>query len=217
MESRERDSAAELSPAAQWVIYTIRHVIRDEPLDDALALRHARGLLLEPITGLSLLDEYSALQEALSSDSALSVWRDDPRYERLIAEEAFRGHLRRIVEQMDAMRPWQQPVLRPLDPDRWELYVSGPRVVGAISLGVRKVESRIRATLFPRDTDGVQHQVAVLALRSGREVALVGHWWRDAMDRTAVLTRDRDVSAADLMTELTSGSHFEPGEYEVLD
>lgn len=169
--------------------YTIRHVIRDEPLDDALALRHARGLLLEPITGLSLDDEYRALQEALASDAQLSVWRDDPRYERVVPEQAFREHLVRVVRLMNEMRPWSEPVLRPLDPRRWDDYAS-PRVVGAIHLSVRDVESRIHATLFPRNRDGVQHQVAVLALRSGREVVLVGHWWANDLDTTAVMTRD---------------------------
>lgn len=215
MVSAGRGSGTELSDAASEVIYTIRHVIRDEPLDDDLAFRHARALLMEPVMSVSPDEEYAALREALGSNVTLSAWHDDPRFERVLAEDEFRGHLRRVLDHLDQMRPWQRPVLRILGLALWDRYVS-PRVVGKINLWVPEVENRIGAHLLPTSLGGVRLRVAVVELRSGREVALAGRWWPDDADATAVLTRDPEVSPTELMAELTSGSHFEQGEFEVV-
>ncbi len=217
------DSDAELSWAARKVTYTLRHVVSTQPLDDALALRHARGLILQPLTGVSTAEAYDALGEALSSASRLSTWRGDPRAERVISEEDFRGHLRRVVHKMDEMRPWPTPLLRSVDPSvAWSSYAN-PREVGAIALGVTEIENRIHVDLVPMARSGSdgpasegQVRVAILELRSGREVAVVGRWWPDAPRVAAVLTLDRGVPAEEVMTELTSGGHFEPEEYEVM-
>jgi hypothetical protein len=209
--------ATELSPSAHEVVHKIRHVIRKEPLDDALALRHARALIFRPVMGFSAEQEYAGLVEALASDATLSTWSGDPRFERVIPEADFRSHLRRVVERLDAMRPWPVPLFRALSPDLWSEF-GDARVVGVIRLGVPKVENRIHTHLLPRPRrEGIDVQVAVLRLRSGRDVALAGHWWPDDLRATAVLTRDPDASAEDLMAELTSGDHFEPGEVEVLE
>lgn len=215
MVSGGRGSGTELSNAAREVIYTIRHVIRDEPLDDDLALRHARALLMEPVMGVSPDEEYAALREALGSNVTLSTWHDDPRYERVLSEDEFRSHLRRVLDHLDQMRPWQRPVLRILDLSLWDRYVS-PRVVGKINLWVPEVENRIRAHLLPAGLGGLRLRVAVVELRSGREVALAGRWWPEEPDATAVLSRDPEGSPTELMAELTSGSHFDPGEFEVV-
>ncbi|TCK20145.1 hypothetical protein [Pseudonocardia endophytica] len=206
----------ELSRPAREVVHKIRHVIRKEALDEALALRHARALLFRPVMGMSADEEYAGLLEALGSDADLATWSGDPRFERVLSEVDFRAHLRRIVERLDAMRPWPVPLFRALSPDSWSEYTEA-RVVGVIRLSVPKVESRIHTHLLPRPRpDGIDVQVAVLRLRSGRDVAVVGHWWPDDLRATAVLARDPDVSAEDVMAELTSGDHFEPGEVEVV-
>lgn len=214
MESYGKESETELSEAARSVTYTIRHVIRNESLDDELALRHARALLVEPLMGLTAEQEYSGLVEALSSTAALSTWWGDPRYEQAIREADFRAHLRRVVERLDAMRPWPTPLFRVADPRLWKDYIE-PRLVGLLRLRVPKIEDRIRHPLVPITTGEIQHQVAVLDLRSGHQVAVVGQWWPDDPRSAAVLTRDADVSAETLMSELTSGDHFRPGEFEV--
>lgn len=208
--------ATELSRSARDVVEKIRHAIRKEPLDDSLALRHARAMLFRPVMGVSPDEEYDALREALASDATLSTWRGDPRFERVLDEADFRAHLRRIVERLDSMRPWPEPRFRALSPDVWSEYTD-PRLVGVIHLGVAKVEKRIHTHLLPRTRPGGgQVQVVVLRLRSGREIALAGHWWADDLRTTAVLTRDPDVPAGEVLAELTSGDHFEPGEVVVL-
>ncbi len=209
--------ATELSRPARDVVEKIRHAIRNEPLDDSLALRHARALLFRPVMGVSPDEEYDALVDALASDVALSTWRGDPRFERVLDEADFRAHLRRVVERLDAMRPWPVPLFRALSPDVWSEYRS-PRLIGVIRLGVAKAEKRIHTHLLPRNRPGGdgQVQVVVLRLRSGSEVALVGHWWPGDLSVTAVLTRDPDVPADELIAELTSGDHFEPGEVQVV-
>lgn len=205
----------DLSEAATSVVYTIRHVIRDETLDDVLAARHARALLVEPIVGLTPEQEYAGLAEALSSSARLATWFDDPAFERAIEENEFRGHLLRVRDHLDRARPWPHPPLRALDPQVWRDY-SEPRLVGRLHLRMPRVEDRLHTHLFPVSRDGEQVHVAILALRSGREVAVVGHWWPEDLRATAILTRDHDASAEELMDELTSGDLFEPGEYEVV-
>jgi hypothetical protein len=217
------DSDTDLGRAARKVVYTLRHVIATQALDDALALRHARGLILQPLTGVSTAEAYDALNEALRSAYRLSTWQGDPRAEKVIPEEDFRGHLSRVLQKLDDMRPWPAPLFRSLDPTvTWGSYVN-PREVGAITLGVADIEKRIHVDLVPMKrlaSDGSvgegQVRVAILELRSGQEVALVGRWWSDAPGATAVLTLDRGVPAEEVMSELTSGDHFEPGEFEVM-
>ncbi len=209
---------AELSTAARQVVDKIRSVIRSEPLDDALALRHARALIFRPLVGVSPEEEYDALVEALRSDAPLATWHGDPRFERRIDEGDFRAHLGRVRDRLDALRPWPVPLFRAVTPELWAGY-RAPRVVGRIGLRTPVVEDRIHTHLSPvarLDGDG-QVRVVILRLRSGHEIALVGRWWPDDLRATAVLTRDPDVPAEELMAELTSGDEFAPEEWDVLD
>lgn len=215
MVSGSNGSPGDLSPNALDVVYTLRHVIRSEPIDDSLALRHARALLLEPLRGISQEGEYSALTEALASDAVLSAYHGDPRFERAITESEFRAHLHRVLGHLDAMRPWQEPVLRVLDPGAWHRY-PGARVIGRLTPSILEVENRIRTHFVPETGSGGERvEVAVLRLRGGHEVALVGR--RLPSEVVEVASRDPEASPADLMAELTSGSHFEPGEFEVVE
>lgn len=214
MVSGSNGSTGDLSAHALDVVYTIRHVIRSEPIDDALALRHARALLLEPLRGISLEGEYAALREALASDARLATFHGDPRFERVITEPEFRAHLARVLEQLDAMRPWQEPVLRILESGAWHRYTT-VRVVGRFALSILSVEKRIHTHLaVEKGLDGERVEVAVLRLRSGQEVALVGRL--EPTEVVEVVTRDPDAPAVELIAELTSGSHFEPGELDVV-
>lgn len=195
-------------------MYTLRHVVRSEPIDDALALRHARALLLEPLRGISLEGQYSALVEALASDTVLSTFRGDPRFERVIPEPEFRSHLHRVLAHLDAMRPWKEPVLRVLAPGTWRRS-SADRVVGRLGRSILAVENRLHTHFVPEvGPDGERVEIALLRLRNGHDVALVGR--RSPTEVVEVVTHDSGIPAADLMAELTAGSHFEPDEVEVL-
>lgn len=206
----------ELSNAAVRVTLLVRHTIRNRPLDEELVLRQARALLLEPPRGCSLDEQYGGLVEALASPAEVSTFAGDPRAERPISEEEFRGHLRRVMAALDRMRPWTPPVLRALDDELWAHYVR-PRAVGRILLDSYEIPSRIPYVFdFDRTPAGEVHVYIVLRLRSGRDVALAAPWWTRDEDSTAVLTLDRRVPAAVVMAELTAGSHFEPGEWQVL-
>lgn len=214
MASGSNGSTGDLSPHASDVVYMIRHVIRSEPIDESLALRHARALLLEPLRGISPEGEYAALREALASDAHLSTYHGDPRFERVVTEEEFRAHLVRVLEQLDAMRPWVEPVLRVLEPEAWRRYTT-VRVIGRFTPSILAVENRLHTHLVAeKGLAGERVEVAVLQLRSGNEVALVGR--RTPTPVVEVVTRDPDASAADLIAELTSGTYFEPDELEVV-
>ncbi len=206
----------ELSNAAVRVTLLVRHTIRNRPLDAALALHQARALLVEPPKGCSLDEQYAGLLEALASPAEVSTFAGDPRAERPITEEEFRDHLRRVVAELDRMRPWTPPVLRALDSGEWAAYI-GPRAVGRIFLDSFEIPGRIPYFFdFDQTPAGGVRRYVVLRLRSGRDVALASPWWKRDEDSTAVLTLDRRVPAATVMAELTAGSHFEPGEWQVL-
>lgn len=206
----------ELSNAAVRVTLRVRHTIRNRPLDGALALRQARALLVEPPKGCSLDEQYAGIVEALASPAEVSTFAGDPRAERPITEEEFRDHLRRVMAELDRMRPWTPPVLRALDDEQWSAYAQ-PRAVGRILLGDLQVTDRVPYIFgFDRTPAGGVRRYVVLRLRSGRDVALASPWWKRDEDSTAVLTLDRQVPSATVMTELTAGSHFEPGEWRVL-
>lgn len=209
----------ELGEDAFVVTDRIRLAVDYRPLDAALAQRTARALIQEPLTGMTIEREYDGLVEALASDHRLSTWRGDPRAEGTpIPEERFRAYLRAIVANLDAMRPWPRPLVRELEVEIFEESYAGARTVGRLLVDVLDVQSRIHRPLLPVDLpDGSHYCAAVLELRSGREIALVGDWFPDdGNDFVAVQTRDPDVPAAEIVAELTSGPVFSPDECQVL-
>lgn len=211
--------AGDLGDDAFVVTDRLRLAVEYRPLDAALAHRMARALIQEPLTGMTVEREYDGLVEALASNHRLSTWRGDPRAEGTpIPEDRFREYLRAIVANLDAMRPWPRPLVRVLEPEIFEEHYSGARTVARLLVDVLDVQSRIHRALLPVDLpDGSHYCAAVLELRSGREIALVGDWFPDdGNDFVAVQTRDPDVPAAEIVAELTSDSEFAPEECEVL-
>lgn len=214
--SYSRDLRAELSPAALVVAGTVHLAMSRQVHDDALALRHARWLVLEPVQGWSTEEGYRGVVEALASRAELSVYPSDDRDPRDASEEQLRDHLQRVVGHLEEMRPWPEPVLRALDSHEWPRYRDA-RVVGRLLLDVSEVERRVPGLFdFDHGSDDPLRRYIVLRLRGGRDVALAGPWW-PGEDTTGVLSLDREVSAARVMAELTAGSHFEPGEFEVVE
>ena len=219
MAEHSSDGVGELGEDAFMVTDRIRLAVDYRPLDGALASRTARALIWEPLIGMTIEREYRGLVEALASSLRLSTWRGDPRAEGApIPEERFREYLRAIVQHLDDMRPWPRPLVRLLEPEIFEEAYAGARTVGRLLVDVLDVQSRIHGPLLAVDLpDGAHCCAAVLELRSGREIALVGDWWPDdGDDFVAVQTRDPDVSAAEIVAELTSGSQFAPAECQVL-
>jgi hypothetical protein len=217
----ERSSAGESDLGADAYVVTdrIRLAVDYRPLNAALANRTARALIWEPLMGMTIEREYDGLVEALASTARLSTWRGDPRAEGTpIPEEQFRDYLSAIVRNLDAMRPWPRPLVRVLDVGIYERSYESPRTVARLLVDVLDVQDRIHRALLPVDLpDGSHYCAAVVELRSGREIALVGDWFPDdGNDYVAVQTRDPDVPAAEIVAELTSGSTFEPGECRLL-
>lgn len=205
--SSSRSTGTELSRAAVRATLMLQYSVRGRPLDDALALRQARELLREPPTGCSLDAVHAGLTETIGSSVGVPFGTPS---------DEFRDHLRRVLAALDRMRPWTPPVLRALDDDEWAAY-RAPRVVGRLLLPGLHLGNRLPyAPGLDRAPDGAVRHYVVLRLRSGRDVALAGPWWPDDEDSTAVLTLDRRVRSATVMAELTAGSHFEPGEWQIL-
>ncbi|MFG2023285.1 hypothetical protein [Streptomyces sp. NPDC048825] len=128
--------------------------------------RIARMILEQPFYDLTTEEEYASIEAALVEDS----WERDLSWQPH-DEPSVRDFLRRLLEHLDALRPWQEPPFRALGLDRWEEYKRGT-LLAHVRLdlpGRDPMHGRLRSV------PGDEHELRalVLRLRSGDEVALV--------------------------------------------
>ncbi|GAA2651639.1 hypothetical protein [Streptomyces vastus] len=82
--------------------------------------RLARMILEQPFYDLTTEEEYASIEAALAEES----WERDLSWQPH-DEPSVRDFLRRLLEHLDALRPWQEPPFRSLGLDRWEEYKRG--------------------------------------------------------------------------------------------
>lgn len=180
-------------PVVWALIYTTQF---ERLLDDALADRRAKALILEPLHGLSPEQEHEALRRALESRSSLrEILPVGPH-----TDDDLRDFTRRVFEHMEARRPWPQlpfiTLAQPLWPDFEDCHV-----IARIRMSSGRVTERIRSHFSHLDHRGKALYWLLLRLNSGDEVALVEPWWPGS-EHVAVLMRPesgrdpRDVLAA---------------------
>lgn len=200
-----------LSDPARRVVGTLLYTGKFEQLDDTLVDRRARALIEEPLDELTTDDEYRAIDEALRSHVQLSrvITLPDFITERH-SEQDFRDFLRRLLERLDAMRPWPEPPHRELNVERWGDYRNA-RVVGRVAMSGMNPKGLVNYVFTSMDDGGRELYVLILRLWSGDEVALAGPWWPDSTD-TAVLSNDPQRSAADIMAALVDGTGLTSGD-----
>ncbi|MFF3941507.1 hypothetical protein [Streptomyces phaeofaciens] len=135
-------------------------------LGDAEVGRIAGMVLEQPLYDLTVEEQYAAVAAAVAADA----WDQDLSWQPH-AEPEVRDFLRRVLERLDAARPWREPPMRALGFDRWEQYKRGTLLahVRLYSLSQDRLHARLRTV--PGDPDGLRG--VVLRLRSGDEVALV--------------------------------------------
>jgi len=185
------------------VLYSVQF---DRELADPVVTRIARELLERPLWDLTPEDEYSALRQAVRSAAPLTA--DIPQSH---SEGEFRDFLHRVLDCLDALRPWPELAFRRLDAARWADFTTA-RPIGRIGMGYVKAQERLRRT-FDRVGDGGHREVLLLRLRSGDEVALVG---APGVPEVTVLQRTSDRSPAQALAELAGAAGFRPDEVTPL-
>lgn len=213
MTSSSEHGAEALSEAAQWVVGTLLYAIKSDRRDDPMVETRARALIEQPLREFSVEEEYQGLVEALASDATLSEVVRISGTRSAPGEEEFRDFLRRVVNRLDAMRPWPTPPHRKLSDSLWPAEYANARLVGRITMRYVTAEDKVHY-MFGSVQDGdVKRQVLILRLRSGDEVALVTPWWPDSK-HVAVLSRDPSRPPSEVLAALFDGTRFTPDDVE---
>lgn len=176
-----------------------------DELDDHAVEGVAKRAIENPGANLTTEEMYAGIVEALASDETLTELIPGHQH----GEQEYRDFLARVVQRLDAMRPWPERPFQPVDPRSWGSLDSA-RLIARIRLSILKVEPRLRTT-FSRVEDG--RRVIALRLKSGAEVVLVAKWWSESKD-TALLLRDPHGSAADVLEEFCTATGITRDEIE---
>ncbi|MGW1680131.1 hypothetical protein [Saccharopolyspora sp. NPDC002376] len=176
-------------------------------LDDATAARIARALVREPLGYLAVEDEYAALEDAIRPGTGLAEVVPVPH-----GEAAAREFLTAVRNEMDAQRPWPEPVLRRLHPVGWRDFPGTP--VARVGMSYAYLGMLI-GEVFRSPDEQEARQVLVLRLASGAELAFVAPWWRGS-DDVAVLLRGSGHAPRDAVAELVRATDLRPADVTSL-
>jgi hypothetical protein len=187
------------------VLYNVQFA---RQLDEQMVETGARSLLTDPLFDLTPEQEYAALARALESDETLTDFVPVPH-----SEQDYRDFLRRLLDRLDAMRPWPELPFRSLPISEWDRFGSA-RPVGRVNLGFARVQERLHRAF--RRVEGSHRLALLLRLRSGSEVALVAPWWQDSND-VAVLSNTPDRSPEQVVGEFIDATTFTSREITPLE
>ncbi|MGI5460742.1 hypothetical protein ACQEWB_47775 [Streptomyces sp. CA-249302] len=170
-------------------------------LDDSEVERLAGMVLERPFYDLTVEEQYAGIQAALAAE----VWDEDLSWQPH-DETSVRDFLRRLLECLDARRPWQEPPMRALGFDRWEEYKHGVLLahIRLFAPSQDRLHSRLRTV--PRDADGLRG--VVLRLRSGDEVAVMAPPLPDGYD-AVLMTVSPHRSAAQVIDAFVTHVPYE--------
>jgi hypothetical protein len=172
------------------------------------AMRFAQEIVRRPLQYYTAEQEYAAIAEALQSGASLT--EDMPGSP---GELEYRDFLRRLLECLDALRPWPEPPLRPVDVSQWHDFAAS-RLVARIKLSVAGVEQHTHRAF--RRTDAVSNRVLGLRLSSGAEVVLVDGFWAPDSTDIALLQRDPRLAPEQVIAEFSSAAGLSQDQVEAL-
>jgi hypothetical protein len=182
--------------ADQWSAVSdsiLESVQLEKELGNTEAMRLGREIVRRPLRYLTTEEEYAAIAEALRTDADLSERIPSPH-----GEQEYRDFLRRLLNCLDALRPWPELPFRPVDVSGWHDF-NDARLTARIKLSVIGVERQLGRAF--RHTDGVQNRILGLRLNSGTEVVLVDKWWAPGSKDVALLQRDPRQPPAQVIAE----------------
>ncbi|WP_458248959.1 hypothetical protein [Streptomyces sp. MAI_2237] len=149
------------------VVTAILYCVQFSPeLNDAEVERIADMVLERPFYDLTVEEEYAGIEAVLAAPD----WEDDLSWQPH-AEAAVRDFLRRLLQRLDALRPWREPPFRTLEWERWEEYRTG-RLLAHVRL-YPPPQDPLFSRLRPVPGDEHELRATLLRLRSGDEVALI--------------------------------------------
>lgn len=174
------------------VLYTLIY----KSLEDSEADRVATGLVSEPLWALTQQEEYDALAEALRSDADLTSDIPTPH-----TDAQYRDFLKRVVDRLDAARPWPELPYQELDPETWPAF-AGTQPIARIDRSSPYVEGLFHRSFsgLPSDEDEGRAGL-IVRLKSGAEVAFVVPWWPDSRN-VAVFTQTSPQQVLDELVGL---------------
>ncbi|MEU6142799.1 hypothetical protein ABZ848_20805 [Streptomyces sp. NPDC047081] len=139
-------------------------------------VEHIAGMVLErPFYDLTVEEQYAGIEAVL----AAGTWDEDLSWQPH-DEPSIRDFLRRLLEHLDARRPWREPPMRALGFDRWEEYKHGVLLAHIRLFAPSQDRLHARLRTVPGDRD--QLRGVVLRLGSGDEVAVVAPPLPDGYD-----------------------------------
>lgn len=159
-------------------------------LGDVEVERTCRMILERPIYNLTVEEQYAGIEAGLASEAWKRLVWDQPH-----EGPAVQDFLRRLLERLDELRPWQEPPFRALGTSRWAEFKHGT-LLAHVRLRLHDPMNGDLRTV-PEDEHGLRG--VVLRLRSGDDVALVAPPLPDASD--AVLMAAPPHRAARKVTE----------------
>jgi hypothetical protein len=135
-------------------------------LGDEEVERISRMILEQPFYDLTTAEQYAGIEAAIAVDA----WEKDLSWQPH-DEPSVRNFLRRLLERLDVLRPWQEPPFRSLGLGRWQEFEHGTLLAHVQLYSPAQDQMHARLRTVPED----QHRLRalVLRLRSGDEVALM--------------------------------------------
>jgi hypothetical protein len=190
--------------ASNLILYT---VLFERELGDAAAARVAQRVISQHDDGFTAENMYAGIAEALGSTAKLTEACPGHAHD----EQGYRDFLRRLMDRLDALRPWPQHPFVNLDVSRWH-DLGDARLVARIRLTPLQTQ-RLLHRVFWRIGDG--HEVVALRLKSGTEFALVAGWWPGSKD-VALLLLDADQVPGQAVAEFRSATGLGDGQVSLI-
>ncbi|WP_446224375.1 hypothetical protein ACTWPB_04040 [Nocardia sp. IBHARD005] len=183
-----------MKPGWRGIVTVIFYWVQFEPkLSDDIVARIANALIVEPIGTLTAEEEYTAIHAGLRIHSPLPTvveMKQSPRelYKFLI----------RVVDHMDALRPWADPEYVPL-PSDWVSAFEGAKPIARIALMAHELAGRLGRG-FDQYSGGVPF--LLLRMRSGAVIGFFSPYWEGSYD-VMLASGSPDRDPMDILRELT--------------
>jgi hypothetical protein len=155
-----------LSAAPEWrglVNAVLYGIDLSAPVGDAEVSRRAGELIQQQMFTDPVEDYYAAASAALASGEQIGFEAGE--------QAAARDFLTRLVDELDARRPWPVPPFREVGSAEWPALKETP-VVARLTLSRMQVEERLSRLFDKQPPDGTSWPILLLRLRTGETVAL---------------------------------------------
>lgn len=173
---------------------------------EARLARVAKRAVEHPDAYLTTAEIYAGIAEALRSDAPLTESLPGTKP----SEQEYRAFLGRLLDRLDAMRPWPERPFQVLDPSQWQ-DLDQMLLTARIRLDLLLLQQRLHRS-FGHVGD---REVLALRLKTGTEVALVAHWWPGS-DDIALLQKDPHLPPGRVAEQFEVATGLTPDEVSVL-